>query len=341
MSTITPQQALALLNKQEYASVYFIQGEEVYYIDLIINYIEHNLLDESEKAFNLTIFYGKEHTLSQIIVQAKHYPVGAERQVIIVKEAQDLQDLHRDAGQAALASYLNHPNPTTILAFAYKHKTLANKTSLSKALAEHAMLINANRLYSNQLPAWINSFVAEKNARISEKAIAILEEFVGSDLSRLAKELEKVILNLQPGEYITDTTIQEYVGISKQFNAFELQNAIALRDIYKANQIIFQVIGNSKNQIAIPLIALLFSFFTKILLLHQAQDKSPQALSQGLGINSYFINQYITAARKYPLNKVIENINYLQEADMQLKGVAYPFVGETEILKELVFKLLH
>jgi len=341
MPTMTPQQVLDLFKKGQYAPVYFIQGEESYYVDLIIDYLEHQVLDESEKTFNLTILYGKEHTISQVIAQAKQYPVVAERQVVIVKEAQDLQDLHRDAGQAILISYLQKPNPTTILAFGYKHKTLSNKTTLSRALAEQATLVHSNRLYSNQLPAWIAKYVTEKKMRISEKAIFMLEESVGSDLSRLVKELDKVILNLQPGDNIADAIIQEYVGISKEFNAFELQNAIASRDIYKANQIIFQLVDHSKNQVAIPLIALLFTFFSKILLLHQARDKSPQALSQALQINNYFIPQYMAAAKKYAVNKVIENINHLQQADMQLKGVAYPFAGEGEILKELVFKLLH
>ncbi|OJW69367.1 MAG: DNA polymerase III subunit delta [Candidatus Amoebophilus sp. 36-38] len=341
MPTMTAQQVLDTFKNGQYAPVYFLQGEEVYYIDCIIDYLEHQILDESEKIFNLTILYGKEHTISQVIAQAKQYPVGAERQVVIVKEAQDLQDLHRDAGQAFLINYLQSPNPTTILAFGYKHKTLSNKTTLSKVLVEQAIFTNSNRLYNNQLSPWITNYVTEKKMSISEKAIFMLEESVGSDLSRLAKELDKVILNLQPGDKITDTIIQEYVGISKQFNAFELQHAIASRDVYKANQIIFQLVDNAKNQVAIPLIALLFTFFSKILLLHQARDKSPQVLSQALQVNNYFIPQYMAASKKYSINKVIENINYLQEADMQLKGVAYPFVGEGEILKELVFKLLH
>jgi len=341
MPIMTPQQVLSLLKKQQYAPVYFLQGEEVYYIDLILNYLENNLLEEAERIFNLTILYGKEHSITQAISQSKQYPVAAERQVVIVKEAQELQDLNRDAGQAALINYIKRPNSSTILAFGYKHKTLSAKTNLSKTLTEHAALVNAKRLYDNQLPAWINAYVTEKGLQITEKAIFMLQEFIGSDLVRLAKELDKVALNLQLGDKITDNIIQEYVGISKQFNAFELQSAIAARDIYKANQIIFHLIGNNKNQVAIPLIALLFTFFSKILLLHQARDKSPQALSQALQINMYFVPQYMSAAKQYSISQIIKNINYLQEADMQLKGVAYPFVGEGEILKELVFKLLH
>jgi len=341
MATMTPQQVLDLLKKQQYAPVYFLQGEEVYYIDLIIHYLENNLLEESDKIFNLTILYGKEHSIAQAISQSKQYPVGAERQIVIVKEAQDLQDLNRDAGQTLLANYIKMPNPTTILAFGYKHKTLSAKTTLSKVLAENAVLVNAKRLYDNQLPAWISNYVTEKGLHITEKAIFMLQEFIGSDLVRLAKELDKVALNLQRGDKITDNIIQEYVGISKQFNAFELQNAIAARDVYKSNQIIFHLIGNNKSQIAIPLISLLFTFFSKILLLHQARDKSTQALSQALQINAYFVPQYVAAAKQYSISKIVENINHLQEADMQLKGVAYAFVGEEEILKELVFKLLH
>lgn len=341
MPILPLQQVLNLLKEQQYAPLYFLQGEEAYYIDLITAHLEQHVLSESEKAFNLTVFYGRDHTMGDVIRQAQQYPVIGERQVVIVKEAQDLADINRETGQTALSNYITTPNPTTLLAFAYKHKTLAANSKFSKVLAEHTILVNAKALYDNQIPAWIRGYATEQKVVITDEAILLLQELVGSNLGRLAKEIDKIILNLQPGATITNSDIQEYVGISKQFNAFELQNAIATKDIFKANQLVFQLASNTRSQIAIPVVSLLFTFFSKILLLHQAPDKSNQALAQVLQVNGYFVPQYVAAAKLYPVSKVIQNINHLQEADMQLKGIGYPFVGEGEILQELVYKLLH
>ena len=338
---VTPQQVLEMLKKQQYFPIYFLHGEEPYYIDFIADYIETNLLSESEKCFNQTILYGKEHSISRVISEAKQFPVGAERKLIIIKEAQDLQDFHRDTGQDILINYIKKPISTSIVVFCYKYKTLSNKTSLSKTLLEYAIVVPAKKLYENQIPTWISNYVTERGRNITEKSIYMLQESIGSDLNRLAKEIDKVILNLQEGEKITDNILQEYIGISKQFNAFELQNAIGLRDVYKTNFIVFHLIGNTKNEVTIPFIALLATFFSKLLLLHQAKDKSSQALANSLQVNAYFIPQYIAASKKYDVPKIIQNINYLHEADMQLKGVGSYSSSEQDILKELVFKLLH
>ncbi len=341
MPILAPQQVLNLLQQHQYAPLYFLQGEEPYYIDLITTHLEQHVLSEAEKTFNLTVLYGRDHTMGDVMRQAQQYPIMGERQVVIVKEAQDLADINRESGQTALINYITRPNPTTLLVFAHKHKTLAANTKLSKILAEHAILVNAKTLYENQIPTWVRGYVTEQKVVITDEAILLLQELVGSDLGRLGKEIDKVILNLHPGDTITDEDIQEYVGMSKQFNAFELQNAIATQDVFKANQLVFQLAGHTRSQIAIPVVSLLFTFFSKILLLHQATDKSSQALAQVLQVNSYFVPQYVAAAKLYSVSQVIQNINHLQTADMQLKGVGYPFVGEGEILQELVYKLLH
>lgn len=336
-----PQQVFTELKRQQYAPVYFLQGEEPYYIDLITRYIEDNVLSTAEKGFNLTIVYGKDQTMGQVLTHARRYPVAAERQVVIVREAQELPDLLREEGQKLLTSYVKAPHPATLLVFAHKHKTLDARTALSKVLAQHAVLVHAKKVYDSQLPAWITDYVRAKGLTITEKASLMLQELVGNDLTRLARELDKVQLNLQEGGEINDAIIQEYVGVSKQFNAFELQKALATHDVFKANQILLHLAANPKNNPAILLVALLFSFFSKVLLVHHAQDKSRQALAQALQVNPYFIQEYLLAAQHYPLPKVIENMHYLYQADLQLKGIDYPAIEEGQILKELVFKLMH
>lgn len=341
MPILTPQQALNLLQEKQYAPLYFLYGDDAYSLDLITTRLEQHVLNKSEKTFNVTVLYGRDQTMGDVIRQAQQYPIIGERQVIIIKEAQDLTDINRESGQTALINYITKPNPSTLLAFTYKHKTLAANSKLSKILAEHAILVNAKTLYDNQIPGWVRGYATEQKVVITDEATLLLQDLVGSDLGQLAKEIDKIILNLQQGETLTGSHVQEYVGMSKQFNAFELQKAIATQDIFKANQLVFQLAGNTRSQMAIPIVSLLFTFFSKILLLHQSSDKSSQGLSQLLQVNAYFIPQYVAAAKLCPTPKVIQNINHLQTADMQLKGVAYPFTGEAEILQELVYKLLH
>ncbi len=338
---ITPQQALDQLQQQRYAPVYFIHGEEPYYIDLITNYLTDNVLQPHEKDFNFTLLYGKDQEMHQILNGAKRYPVAAERQVVMIKEAQDLSDLHQEAGQKLLLSYLQAPNPATLLVFAYKNKNLDARTTLSKRLAQDAVVVHSKKLYDNQIPAWIEEYVHKKGLKITEKASLMLQELVGNELTRLAKELDKLQLNLQESRVIDDTIIQTYVGMSKQFNVFELQKALATKDIYKANQIVFYLAANPKGNSAIPIVALLFTFFTKLLLIHASSDKSKQSLAKLLQVNPYFIQEYMAAAQHYSLSQVMANIEHLHQADLQLKGINYPMIPEGEILKELIFKLMH
>ena len=337
----TPQQVLAQLQQKQYAPVYFLQGEEPYYIDLITKYVEENVLSDAEKGFNLTVVYGKEGTMPTILSHARRFPMGSEYQVVLVKEAQELQDLKREEGRKLLESYIQSPQPATLLVFAHKYKTLDARRSLSKVLTKQAVLVNSKKLYDNQLGAWITTYARDKGLSITEKATWMLQEYIGNDLERLANELSKICLNIEQSTEIDDGMVQTYVGISRNFNAFELQKALAKKDVPKAQQIVAHFAANPKNNPAIPLVALLFSFFSKLLRLHHAQDKSDAALAKALQVSPYFVQEYITAARHYPLPKVIENIHHLHQADLQLKGVDYPATPEGQILKELIFKLMH
>ena len=337
----TPQQALTILKQKKYASVYFLQGEEPYYIDLLTNYIAENVLSASEKDFNLTVLYGKDQSMQEILACAQRFPMGSERQVVIVKEAQELQDLHREDGRSLLEAYVKAPQLTTLLVWAYKYKTLDVRKSLSKLLARHAVVVVAKKVYDNQISAWIASYVHERGLDITEKASLMLQSFIGNDLARLANELNKVCLNLMQADKIDATMVQTYVGISKSFNAFELQRALAEKNAVKVYQIVQHLACSIKKSQLISLVALLFSFFSKLLLVHHAKDKSDQALVKILQVRPYFVREYRLAAQQYPLTKVLRNIQHLYQADLQLKGIGYPVIPEQKILQELVFRILH
>src|SRR3569623_1541108 len=243
----TPQQVLTALRQKKYAPVYFLQGEEPYYIDLLTRYMEENVLSTAEKDINLTVLYGKDHSMSEILTHARRFPLGSDWQVVIVKEAQEQQDLKKEEGRKHLAAYVQSPQPATLLVWAYKHKTLDIKKSLGSVLSQLAILVHAKKIYDNQVGAWIAAYVRDKGLSITEKATLMLQEFIGNDLTRLAKELNKIYLNLEQSTKIDDAMVQAYVGISRTFNAFELQKALAQKGFAKACRIILHFAANTKN----------------------------------------------------------------------------------------------
>lgn len=337
----SPDQVLKSLQKREYAPVYFFQGEETYYIDLLTTKLEKEVLSDEEKDFNLTVCYGKECTMSQVLTNARRFPIMAEKQVVIVKEAQAMADLNKAEGKNLLSHYLKQPQPATILVFGYKNKVLDGRTAFSKLVTKHGVLVTAKKLYDNQVPAWIAKYVKSQGYQISPKAISMLHAAIGNDLQRLANEFEKLKLHLKENEEISDDAIQTYVGISKDFNIFELQHAIGTKSIKKAQQIVQYFGANPQKKPTILVITLLFSFFNKLLLLHKAKSKGREELAKLLQVSPFFVKDYQTASRHYSLAKVCENIQFLHQADLQAKGVASPTMAEGEILKELVYKLMH
>jgi len=265
----------------------------------------------------------------------------SDRQVVIVKEAQEIHDINKQEGQEKLESYVNNPLPSTILVIAYKNKSLDKRKSLYKKLDKSATVIESNKMYDNQLPGWVTSYVESKGHDVDIHAVQILVDNIGNNLERLSNEIDKVLINYSEKITITPGVVQKYVGISKDYNAFELQRAIGVLDIVKANQIINYFAANSKNNPIIPVIALLFNFFSKLLIIHKSVNKDPKSLASTSGVNVYFINEYIHASHNYPLQKVIQNIHYIREADLRSKGVGIGNIRDGEILKELVYKLLH
>lgn len=340
----TAEQVLSDLKQQRYAPLYFLQGEEPYYIDLIAEYIEKYTLSESEKGFNQLVMYGKDVDVNTIVTNAKRYPMMSDRQVVIVKEAQEIQDLNTQAGQQLLEAYVKNPLPSTILVFCHKYKTLDSRKTLGKAISKFAVLVESKKLYDNQIPGWITNYVKTRGFKIEDNAVQMLADYIGNNLQRLSNEIEKILINFkqEDGNVVIDADmVQKYVGISKEYNVFELQKALAVKDVVKANRIVQYFEANLKANPIIPVIALLFTFFSKLLLVHHSTDKTERGLATLLKINPFFVKEYRIAAVNYPLSKVIQNIHHLRMADLHAKGIDNTGGSDAQILKELVFKLLH
>ena len=323
------------IKKGNIQPIYFLMGDEPYYIDKISDYIEATILDEAEKGFNQQVMYGRDASIEDIVAAAKRYPMMAERQVLIVKEAQDLS-----RSIEKLVSYAENPQPTTVLVFNYKYKKLDKRKKLYKAIAKSGLIYESKKLYDNQVADWIRRVLSGKKYQIEPKAAQMLVEFLGTDLSKIANELDKLMLILPKETIINDKHIEENIGISKDFNNFELQKAIGSKNIVKANRIINYFVENPKNNPTVMTISLLNTFFTKLLLFHGLQDKSKAAVSKSLGVGFYFIDDYFLAARNYPMRKVAQVIALLRDSDVKSKGVG---ANQTQgdILKELLFKILH
>ncbi|MCI2227904.1 DNA polymerase III subunit delta [Polaribacter sp. MSW13] len=315
--------------------IYFLMGDEPYYIDKISDFIEETVLDEAEKGFNQQVMYGRDATIEDIVSSAKRFPMMAERQVLIVKEAQDLS-----RNIEKLVSYAENPQPTTVLVLNYKYKKLDKRKKLHKAIAKSGMIFESKKLYENQVSDWIRRVLAGKKYQIEPKAALMLVEFLGTDLSKISNELDKLILVLPKETVITPNHVEENIGISKDFNNFELRKAIGEKNIVKANRIINYFAENPKNNPLVMTISLLNGFFTQLLSFHGLKDKSKNSVAKTLGVNPYFVDEYFLASRNYPMRKVAQVIAFLREADVKSKGVGASQSDE-DILKELLFRILH
>lgn len=320
------------IKKGNIKPIYFLMGEEPYYIDGISQYIEKNLLSEEEKGFNQTVLYGRDVSIEDIISNAKRYPMMSERQVVIVKEAQDLSRTIEN-----LVSYAKNPQPTTVLVMCYKYKTLDGRKTLAKEIKKTGVLFESKKIYDNQVPDWISRVLAAQGYTITPKASQMLVEFLGNDLSKVNNELEKLQLILKPGEQITPQIIEENIGISKDFNNFELQNAIGAKDIKKAFAIIQYFSQNHKNNPIVVTLGMLYSFFSKLLRYHALADTREAA--KALGVHPYFIKDYQLAARNYPMKKVSAVIAGIRTVDMKSKGVGAGNMTQGDLLKELLIEI--
>lgn len=315
--------------------IYFLMGEEPYYIDKLSDFIEQNVLSEEEKGFNQTLFYGRDVTIDDIISTAKRYPMMADRQVVIVKEAQDLS---RTIDK--IESYIDNPMESTVLVFCYKYKTLDKRKKLTKVLSQKGIVFESKKLYENQVGDWINRVLAGKKYFIEPKATAMLVEFLGTDLSKINNELEKLQIILPAGSTINPQHIEENIGFSKDYNNFELLNALGSLNQVKAFHIAQYFSDNPKANPLIVTTGLVFGFFVKILKYHGLKDKNPNNVARALGVNSYFLKDYDLALKNYPMKKVSRIITSLREIDIKSKGVGAN-LSQTDLLKEMLFKIFN
>ncbi|OUR90860.1 DNA polymerase III subunit delta [Flavobacteriales bacterium 34_180_T64] len=316
--------------------IYFLMGEEPYYIDKISDFIEDNVLAEEEKGFNQMVLYGRDVSVDDIISNAKRYPMMAERQVVIVKEAQDLSRTIEK-----LASYAENPQPTTILVINYKYKKLDKRKALFKAISKVGVVYESKKLYENKVAEWIRRVLSGQNYSISPKAAQMLVEFLGTDLSKINNELEKLKIILAEGTQISPEHIEENIGISKDYNNFELRKAIGERNSLKAFKIINYFAENPKDNPMVVTVSLLFNFFSQLLHFHGLHDKNPRSVASALKINPYFVNEYIDAARNFPMKKVSSVVATLREFDVKSKGVNSNAVPQGDLLKELLVRILN
>ena len=323
------------LRNKIYYPVYFLTGEEPYYIDEISNYIEKNILTDVEKEFNQSVIYGRDTDVRSIISYAKRFPMMSNYQVVIVKEAQYIDKIEE------LLGYIENPLNSTLLVINYKYKKADKRKAFFKAIPKKGVLYESKKIYDNKVPDWITNYVKEKGYGISPKACVILSEYLGTNLGKIVNEVGKLIINVPAGAEITDQLIEQNIGISKDFNIFELQNAIGRKDIFKANQIAAYFKANPKDNPLVKNVSILFGYFAKVMIYSKLKDKSRNSAAAALSINPFFVNDYQVASRNYPMKKLEQIISYLREYDLKSKGVDSISTSDGELLKELLYKILH
>ena len=333
----TYEDILKELKAKQYRAVYYLMGEEPYYIDQISNYIIDNVLTDVEKEFNLTVIYGADVDVATIINAAKRYPMMSERQVIVVKEAQAVR------GMEDLSYYLQNPLNSTILVLCHKHGVLDRRKKLVAEIEKVGVLYESKKLKETQLPAFISAYLKRKGVDIEQKAIAMIIEFVGNDLGRLTGELDKLFITLPKNSTrITPEQIEQNIGISKDYNNYELRSALVEKDIIKANKIVKYFEENPKTNPIQMTLSLLFAFYSNLMLAYYAPDRSEQSVASFLGLKSpWQAREYIAAMQRYSGLKTMQIIGEIRYTDAKSKGVGNSSTEYGELLRELIFKILH
>ena len=322
------------IDDKKYNNIYFLSGTENYYIDKISDYISKNILNDEEKAFNQAVLYGKETNAKEIISEAKQYPFGSQHRVVVVKEAQHIRNIEN------LDKYLDNPLSSNILVICYKKK-IDSRKKFFKNLKKNNYLFESNQLYENQIANWINEYCNEKGINITNESCAILAQHLGNNLSKITNELDKLLINISQDEKITPTIIEKNIGISKDYNVFELQNCLGKKNILQSNKIANFLSANSKNNPFVLTISSIFSFFKKVLIYKQISNLDRSKIASTLKINPYFINQYQTASQNYSYNQLKKIFKFIEEYELRSKGIGNYNTSTDSLLKELIFKILH
>ena len=334
---MTFEQITTELKKQQYRPIYFLTGEEPYFIDVISDYIAEHVLQEQDKAFNQVVLYGKDTSVITVLDAVQRFPMMSQRQVVIVKEAQNLKDIDK------LQFYMEKPLQSTIFVVCYKDK-FDKRLKLYKILdkLKNVAILDSKKLYDNQLPAWITAYLSERGYQIVPAATELLKEYLGIDLNKVANELNKLMITLPVNEKkITPEHIEKNIGISKDYNVFELQKALGAKDVLKANRIINYFAGNPKDNSIVMVVYSLYTYFVKILKYHYITDKSQMSIASALGVPPNFVKDYESAAKKYSAPRITQIISILREYDLKSKGVGSSSASEGDLMREMVFKILH
>ncbi|CAI8154043.1 MAG: Uncharacterised protein [Formosa sp. Hel3_A1_48] len=330
----TVQSILNEIKAGDIRPLYFLMGEEAFFIDQISTFIETSVLDETQRGFDQTTIYGKDTSIDAIVSSAKRFPMLAERQVIVVKEAQNLSRTIED-----LLPYVKNPQHTTTLVICYKYKSIDKRKALYKALSKAHVVFESKKIYDSNIPSWISGELQKMNLKITPKASYLLSEFLGNDLAKISNELSKLQLVMGDNDLITPELIQINIGISKDFNNFELQKAIAQLDQKKAYQIVRYFSENPNQHPMVLTVATLYSFFSKLMILHTVNDRNPKVLSRAIGVNPYFLNDYTAAAKNFPMRRISSVFQTLRTIDVKSKGVGAN-LKPLDLYQELIFRIL-
>lgn len=335
---LTAEQLLSDLRKKNFQPVYFLYGMESYFIDEISQYFEQKVMSESERAFNQMVLYGKDADFQVVVDNARRYPMMAQHQLVILKEAQEMRSLGN------LISYVENPTPTTILVICHKHKRFNINTKFGKMLKAKAVVFHSKPLYDNQVPDWIAKYLKKRKLQVQPEAAELLAEYLGTSLSKVVNELDKLRLNLSEGTLVTSKHIEDNIGISKDYNVFELQKALSQRDVLKSNRIVNYFAANPKKNALPAVISSLYNYFSKVYMLHFLKQLPEGELLSALQLRSaFFLREYRAAARAFPPRKTEHVLSLLKDFDLKSKGVDYVSTGKPDgqLLKELIWKILH
>ncbi|MDR0793688.1 MAG: DNA polymerase III subunit delta [Chitinophagaceae bacterium] len=321
--------------KKNFKPVYWLEGEEPYFIDKVMNYAEHNILSETEANFNLTIFYGRDADAVTVVNVCRQYPMIGEKQVVLIKEAQHMRDILK------LESYVENPMASTVLVISYKDKKVDARTKFAKALKEYGEIFSTKKLYDNQLPEWVNQLLQQKGLSITQKALLLLVDHIGNDLSRLENEIDKLIVSVAGRKQITEQDIETYVGVSKEFNVFELQDAVAKKNLPKAIRIVQYFEANPKAASIQALLPSLYSFFSKVAMIFGAGSNDEKMIASTISVHPYFVKDYLAAAKIYNYTGTEKVLLLLHQYNLRSIGIHDTGTEDGSLMKELLVKMLN
>lgn len=331
---MSAEQIIASWKKNTFKPIYWLEGEESYFIDQVVQYAEHHILSESEASFNMSIYYGKDVEWQNLVNDCRSYPMFAERRLVILKEAQQMRDINK------LEGYMENPMPSTILIVSYKEKKLDARTKMSKTIKKYGELLQTKKMYDNQLPTWINQLVKEKGYTITPKATTLIVESIGNNISRISNEINKLAVNLTNRNNITEDDVENYIGISKEFNVFELQNALSYRDLPKAIKIVEYFASNPKANPIMMILPSLYNHFAKIYSVIGAGSQDSRVISEVTGVNPYFVRDFIAAAQNYGFAGVEKAIIVIQQFNLRAIGIDNATTSDGSLLKECILKIM-